>query len=78
MKKIEFYGKSTGDGECFCWDVGEETYKEICGEEDWKIETEIKEELKELHMDSRWLLYPGAIFTDRNVQKKITIIIEDI
>jgi hypothetical protein len=30
---IEFIGKNTGDGECFCWDVDKENFIKVKGKE---------------------------------------------
>ena len=75
--KIQFEGVPSGDGECFCWEVDEETYKQIEGEASWKLEKELKKDMKDTYGDETpWRLYPGTIFRG-NKKQKITIIVEE-
>ena len=43
MKEVEFVGECSGDGECFCWKVTEETYKNVLGQEVYEQELEFRE-----------------------------------
>jgi hypothetical protein len=47
--RIEFEGIISGDNECFCWDVTEEQYRKIVGEEKYLKDLEIEESIAEEH-----------------------------
>lgn len=70
--EITFEGTPSGDGGCFCWEVDEETYKQIYGESAWKLEKELEE-----YDETPWRLYPGVFF-EGNKKQKVTIIVEKI
>lgn len=36
--EFEFVGECSGDGECFCWKVSEETFARVKGEEEYEQE----------------------------------------
>ena len=59
---VEFTGKISGDCECFCWEVTEETFKSICGVREWMDEKkEREEELLEHGYVRPWRIYPGNV-----------------
>jgi hypothetical protein len=72
-RELEFEGIASGDCECFCWEVSEEEYIKVCGEEDHQRELqyrrktyeEQKEWMKEEHNTppekQRWTIYPNDI-----------------
>lgn len=72
MAKFTFIGKPSGNGECFAFEVSEETYKAVCGEERWKEEIQYRKEMKvdNFDIDERWLIYPDSLFHGK---KKINV-----
>jgi hypothetical protein len=80
---VKFKGKITGDCECFCWEVSEETYKEICGVEAWKQEKEFREscqqDLRAIGQDPgeidsiEWLIYPSDVLPKYYDEMEFTI-----
>lgn len=86
---MTFEGVVGGDMECWCLFADENTYKQICGEQAWKLEKEIIEELQESGLKIRktlekalgkesgswsWRLYPNDFVKAKSGQKvRITI-----
>ena len=69
---IKFTGKPSGNGECFAFEVSEDVYKNLLGEERWKEEVEYRNSMKSdnFDIDERWLIYPDSLFTGK---KKINV-----
>ena len=90
MPEIEFEGTPSGDCECFCWEVTEEMYKAIVGEESYQMEKEYREEsIHEQRMNemgnppSPWRIYNIDLLSKMGLmdsQKKMTIkmVVEEI
>ena len=64
MSEVEFEGIPSGDCECFCWEVTEEQYRIIVGEENYQREKEDRKEswhenrMKEMgNPPSPWRIY---------------------
>lgn len=71
--QFNFEGIASGDGECFCWNVDEETLKKFYGQEEIDLQKEINEE------NEPFRLYPSRIFDFHNKKKyKIHVIMEEI
>ena len=85
-KSVEFIGKPTGDGECFCWEVDEENFMKATNE----VPDEIMDYIggKYSHKDGKFIggklmVYPNSIFSEmyldneeiyrHKIQKKIRI-----
>jgi hypothetical protein len=64
MSIVRFTGKISGDGECFAFEVDEEVFKEIAGEEEYQMQLEVRNSYLEdrLPPPTKWLLYPSHIF----------------
>jgi hypothetical protein len=90
LPEIEFEGIPSGDCECFCWEVTEEQYKDIVGEESYKMEKEFRAEswhekrMKEIgHPPSPWRIYDIELLDkmglmDSKNKMKVKITIEEI
>lgn len=74
-------GMPSGDCECFCFDVTEEEYRRVCGDEAWKLELETtiasEDEMREEMglppippSRRRWRLYPGDILRALGVDEE--------
>lgn len=76
MKKVEFIGIPSGDGECSCWAVNEETILKF--KEQLHIETKEDASLrKSFYEKGMYRLYEED-FYDRDDAKDVTINIRDI
>lgn len=73
-KSITFIGTPSGDGECFCWEVSQETFKEITGEKPDKYDSILHNHTPD---SKRAWLYPDQIIDalkcDRDSKMKFTI-----
>lgn len=65
---IEFDGVPSGDGECFCFVVSEETWRRVCGDEEYLLECEDRAKAAESDWaierslaDAPWRLYPSDL-----------------
>ena len=79
--EVTFEGTESGDSECFCWEVDEETFREIVGEESYQNELDTRADISGLENEP-WRIYPGEV-TGRvgygnQPKKKFTIIVEDL
>ena len=75
--EVSITGTPSGDGECFCFEVTEEEYRRICGEESYNIEKECRKNSLYCHDPNVWFVYPGDLFGYHNkihVECKITIL----
>ena len=61
MDSISFEGEASGDCECFCWDVDEETYRKIVGEQEYWSEKDLREEAGWNTNNEPWRIYPNHI-----------------
>ncbi len=78
----QFEGKPSGDGECFCFEVDVETYKAICGLEDYYSTKSYREVWAEEngtpYPDEPWRIYPGKLFGNKWKKLRITITYEEV
>lgn len=76
---ITFEGISSGDHECFCWDVTREVYKQVTGSFPGKYD---KSAFNKCGKKQLYKLYPGAILDalgiGSNAKCKVTISAETI
>lgn len=82
MKEIEFVGVTSGDGECFMFDVDENNFEKVTGNKptDWdNANMEWDKDLK-LYVPNGdvYRLYPNEIFGECNKKLKVKIIIEEL
>ncbi|MFW6242954.1 MAG: hypothetical protein ACOC2W_02250 [bacterium] len=76
MKKYEFIGIPSGDGENFCWDVDFETFKKYSDQKDIP-----KELLSSIFNENTYSLYPSDLYdlnNNKNEEIEINIKIKPI
>lgn len=79
-------GKPSGDGECFCFEVTEEEYRRVCGDESWKLELETfaidDEDARECGREPIppskrcWRIYPSEIMMVLKVERNKEVALE--
>lgn len=82
--EVSFEGICTGDGECFCWEVTEEVYKSIIGEEAFENEMRFRKELEEDGVEYKkpFRIYPAdllekiGVCRERTIPLKFTLSVE--
>jgi len=78
MSEIEFIGKPSGDCECFCWDVDEQTFIEIEGKDSYKKEKEYKNKHEVWRIYQTTILNAMGFSLSENRKMRIKMIIEVI
>lgn len=81
MKKIEFTGTVSGDGECFCFKVDKKTFISICGEAEYRNEIEYEKSMcrdfgKKYKEPKYFLIYPHKLFGSSLKPINVTIFID--
>jgi len=63
---MEFEGIISGDGDCWCLEVTEEEYRKICGEKDYQLEMDYRNEMIKDGFPALagkgWRIYPSNLF----------------
>lgn len=85
-KEVTFEGTPSGDGECFCWDVDLDTYKNF--DSQWEEEIKYRQEFnveqgypKDQGVYEKFKVYQSTINSLLDLSKKkykITMIMEEI
>lgn len=77
-KTIIFEGIPGGDMECFCWEVTEDEYRRIMGEDDYQFELKMRKEIEEENKEwaienipEPWRIYPDYLMSRLKVYRKL-------
>ncbi len=76
-KSLEFQGIATGDGDCFCFEVDEATYRQVEGEQSHRIEAEYRQ-AEPMFADMPWRLYPMCGLTDSGKRYRVRLEVEEM
>lgn len=69
MRRVEFEGYPSGDGECFCWDVDEATFRRLTGNEPCESDAAV-------FTRGAYMLYPRDVFGRSSCRAKMRFRIE--
>lgn len=76
-KTIIFEGVPHGDIECFCWEVTEDEYRRVMGEDDYQFELKTRKEREEENKKwaiergvESWYIYPDYLIDKLKISKR--------